>query len=153
MQEYFAEVSLPIRELVEFVLASGSIDNRYGGGDLYQRANEGSRLHRKLQRQSKTEYGDRYHSEVALSDDRVENGILYHIFGRADAILTDSEGTIIEEIKTTELPLSSLSADPSSAGYRPLHWAQAKCYIAGYANSQLRIQFRMLHRIYQHIAV
>ena len=48
MQEYFAEVSLPIRELVEFVLASGSIDNRYGGGDLYQRANEGSRLHRKL---------------------------------------------------------------------------------------------------------
>ena len=28
MQEYFAEVSLPIRELVEFVLASGSIDNR-----------------------------------------------------------------------------------------------------------------------------
>lgn len=66
MQEYFAEVSLPIRELVEFVLASGSIDNRYGGGDLYQRANEGSRLHRKLQRQSKTEYGDRYHSEVAV---------------------------------------------------------------------------------------
>lgn len=128
MQEYFAEVSLPIRELVEFVLASGSIDNRYGGGDLYQRANEGSRLHRKLQRQSKTEYGDRYHSEVALSDDRVENGILYHIFGRADAILTDSEGTIIEEIKTTELPLSSLSGDPSSDGYRPLHWAQAKCY-------------------------
>ena len=62
MQEYFAEVSLPIRELVEFVLASGSIDNRYGGGDLYQRANEGSRLHRKLQRQPKTEYGNRYHS-------------------------------------------------------------------------------------------
>lgn len=25
--------------------------------------------------------------------------------------------------------------------------------IAGYANSQLRIQFRMFHRIYQHIAV
>lgn len=25
MQEYFAEVSLPIRELVEFVLASGSM--------------------------------------------------------------------------------------------------------------------------------
>lgn len=65
---------------------------------------------------------------MALSDDRVENGILYHIFGRADAILTDSEGTIIEEIKTTELPLSSLSGDPSSDGYRPLHWAQAKCY-------------------------
>ena len=108
MQEYFTEVSLPIRELVEFVLASGSIDNRYGGGDLYQRANEGSLLlHRKLQRLNpKTEYGDRYHSEVALSDDRVENGILYHIFGRADAILTDSEGTIIEEIKTTELPRS-----------------------------------------------
>ena len=34
-----ASVSLSVRELVEFILASGSIDNR-GGGDLYQRANE-----------------------------------------------------------------------------------------------------------------
>lgn len=39
-----ASVSLSVRELVEFSLASGSIDNR-GGGDLYQRANEGARLH------------------------------------------------------------------------------------------------------------
>ena len=35
---------------------------------------------------------------------------------------------IIEEIKTTELPLSLLSGQPDTPGYNPLHWAQAKCY-------------------------
>ena len=51
MQQPISKVSLSVRELVEFILASGSIDNRGGSADLYQRANEGSRLHRKLQRQ------------------------------------------------------------------------------------------------------
>ena len=36
-----ASVSLSVRELVEFILASGSIDNR-GGSDLYQRASTAS---------------------------------------------------------------------------------------------------------------
>ena len=52
MQQPISKVSLSVRELVEFILASGSIDNRGGSADLYQRANEGSRLHRKLQRQA-----------------------------------------------------------------------------------------------------
>ena len=40
-------LTLPIRRLVEFLLRSGSIDSRFTGFD---RANEGARLHRKLQR-------------------------------------------------------------------------------------------------------
>ena len=43
MQQPISKVSLSVRELVEFILASGSIDNRGGSADLYQRANEGSR--------------------------------------------------------------------------------------------------------------
>ena len=35
--------TLPIRRLVEFLLRTGSIDNRFTGFD---RANEGARLHR-----------------------------------------------------------------------------------------------------------
>lgn len=122
-----ASVSLSVRELVEFILASGSIDNR-GGGDLYQRANEGARLHRKLQKQSRSQYGEIYQPEVTLSDERKVDGVVFHIYGRADAILDDPEGPIIEEIKTTELALTLLSDQPEQSGYNPLHWAQATCY-------------------------
>ena len=129
MQEVFAEVSLPVRELVEFILMSGSIDNRVGGTDLVERANEGSRLHRKLQKQSRERYGDRYRAEVSLSQQWTEDGISFRVFGRADAILTEEDGSVtIEEIKTTDLPLSSLSGTEGESGFRPLHWAQAKCY-------------------------
>jgi len=122
-----ASVSLSVRELVEFILASGSIDNR-GGGDLYQRANEGARLHRKLQKRSRSQYGEIYQPEVTLSDERKVDGVVFHIYGRADAILDDPEGPIIEEIKTTELALTLLSDQPEQSGYNPLHWAQATCY-------------------------
>ena len=40
-------LTLPIRRLVEFLLRSGSIDSRFTGFD---RANEGARIHRKLQK-------------------------------------------------------------------------------------------------------
>ena len=48
-------LTLPIRRLVEFLLRSGSIDSRFTGFD---RANEGARLHRKLQRAAMKEYPD-----------------------------------------------------------------------------------------------
>ncbi len=43
----FATVHLPIRQLVEFLLRTGSIDSRFTGFD---RALEGARIHRKLQK-------------------------------------------------------------------------------------------------------
>ena len=42
-----ASIHLPIRQLVEFLLRTGSIDSRFTGFD---RANEGARIHRKLQK-------------------------------------------------------------------------------------------------------
>lgn len=128
MQQPISKVSLSVRELVEFILASGSIDNRGGSADLYQRANEGSRLHRKLQRQAHERHGKAYRSEVVFSDERELDGILFSVYGRADGVLRENESAIIEEIKTTELPLSLLSGQPDTPGYNPLHWAQAKCY-------------------------
>ena len=41
------QITLPVRQLVEFLRRVGSIDNRFTGFD---RANEGARIHRKLQR-------------------------------------------------------------------------------------------------------
>lgn len=40
-------IRLPIRQLVEFLLRTGSIDSRFTGFD---RANEGARIHRRLQK-------------------------------------------------------------------------------------------------------
>ncbi len=40
-----ASIHLPIRQLVEFLLRTGSIDSRFTGFD---RANEGARIHRRL---------------------------------------------------------------------------------------------------------
>ena len=56
-------LTLPIRRLVEFLLRSGSIDSRFTGFD---RANEGARLHRKLQRAAVKEYPD-YEAEATCS--------------------------------------------------------------------------------------
>ena len=58
-----ASIHLPIRQLVEFLLRTGSIDSRFAGFD---RANEGARIHRKLQKAA----GEGYQAEVFLSAER-----------------------------------------------------------------------------------
>ena len=42
-----AQVHLSVRQLVEFLLQTGSIDSRFSGFD---RAAEGARIHRRLQK-------------------------------------------------------------------------------------------------------
>ena len=53
MQPASLALTLPIRRLAEFLLRRGSIDARFTGFD---RANEGARLHRKLQRAAVREF-------------------------------------------------------------------------------------------------
>ena len=96
-------VRLPIRELVEFLLRTGSIDSRFTG---FARANEGARIHRKLQKAA----GEGYAAEVFLSAQRTVEDITFTLEGRADGIFTDPEGTVvIDEIKTTALPTPSIT--------------------------------------------
>ena len=61
-----ATVHLPIRQLVEFLLRTGSIDSRFTGFD---RALEGAHIHRKLQKAA----GDGYQAEVFLSVEAVKD--------------------------------------------------------------------------------
>ena len=118
-------LTLPIRRLVEFLLRSGSIDSRFTGFD---RANEGARLHRKLQRAAVKTYPD-YEAEVALRQEFCCEGIAYTLEGRADGLFTDRDGMrTIDEIKTTTLPPELITGEQS-----PEHWAQAQCYAAIYA--------------------
>ena len=124
-------LTLPIRRLVEFLLRTGSIDSRFTGFD---RALEGARLHRKLQRAAVKEFPD-YQAEVSLRQQRSCAGVCYTLEGRADGIFTDTDGTTtIDEIKTTTLPPELITGEQS-----PEHWAQAQIYAAIYAAQQQRI--------------
>ena len=119
------QIRLAVRQLVEFLLQTGDIDSRFAGFD---RANEGARIHRKLQKQA----GESYQPEVFLSGSREVDGIRCTVEGRADGIFTDSEGrTVIDEIKTTGVPSGEISAELNFC-----HWAQGMVYASLYAAQQ-----------------
>ena len=112
-----ATVHLPIRQLVEFLLRTGSIDSLFTGFD---RALEGAHIHRKLQKAA----GDGYQAEVFLSVERQAEGITFTLEGRADGIFTDETGTVvIDEIKTTTVPYEEIAEE-----LNPCHWAQGMVY-------------------------
>ena len=116
---------LPVRQLVEFLLRTGSIDSRFTGFD---RANEGARIHRRLQKAA----GEGYAAEVFLSGEREVSGITFTIEGRADGIFSDKAGvTVIDEIKTTAVPADAITEDMN-----PCHWAQGMVYGALYGRQQ-----------------
>ncbi len=113
-------VHLSARELAEFLLRSGSIDSRHGG---VMRAQEGARIHRRLQAVCKKEEGSDYQSEVYLKGERELDGLVFQIDGRADGIFTSPDGIrTVDEIKTVEGEVLQDSC--------PEHWAQARIYAA-----------------------
>ncbi|MGL6104862.1 ATP-dependent DNA helicase [Romboutsia sp.] len=109
-------IKLSIRNLVEFIMRQGSIDNRYVGS---VKAIEGIRGHQKVQKS----YGDNYSAEVSLKHNFNYENLEFQVEGRVDGILTENEKIIIDEIKTTTKDLLLIDEE-----YNPLHWAQAKCY-------------------------
>lgn len=118
------QVRLSVRQLVEFLLQSGSIDSRFTGFD---RAAEGARLHRWLQKAG----GEGYQAEVYLKQSYTAAGVDYVIDGRADGIFVQDGLTTIDEIKTVTTPTQQITQD-----MQPVHWAQAQVYAAMYAAQQ-----------------
>ena len=117
-----SDIRLPIRQLVEFLLRSGSIDSRFAGFD---RALEGARIHRRLQKAA----GEGYAAEVPLCADYTVDGIRFTLEGRADGIFTNETGVVtIDEIKTTAVPEEEICEDMN-----PCHWAQGMVYGAIYS--------------------
>lgn len=117
------EIKISVRNLVEFILRSGDIDNRKGDMPDQEAMQLGSRLHRKIQGRM----GSDYTPEVMLRH-RVEcETYAIVIEGRADGIQVNSQGTLIDEIKGVyrELKLIQEPVD--------VHLAQAKCYAYIYA--------------------
>ena len=89
---------ISVRSLVEFILRSGSITSSSGIKDP-DAMQEGTRIHKMLQRKM----GAGYNAEVALSVTLpVEYGgtsFELTVDGRADGIFADETGTNIDEIK------------------------------------------------------
>lgn len=117
-------IHISVRNLVEFILRSGDIDNRTAGADKDAML-MGGKIHRKIQRRM----GAEYHAEVPLKYEVQCRGFTLSVEGRADGVIERPEGTVIDEIKGVFRELE-LMKEPV-----PVHLAQAKCYAYIYADT------------------
>ena len=108
---------ISVRNLVEFILQSGDLDNRRGTIDKDAML-KGSRLHRKLQKQM----GGDYRAEVALRMNCSYEDLDIRLEGRADGIFTEDEIVWIDEIKGIYGNVEQME-EPVK-----VHKAQAMCY-------------------------
>ena len=117
------QVRISVRNLVEFLLRSGDIDNRLSRGMQLNAMQEGTRIHKKLQR----EMGSSYSAEVPLRLDVRTDRYVLTIEGRADGIFTREDIPCIDEIKGVYQDVTKIETPV------PVHLAQAKCYAYIYA--------------------
>lgn len=126
MDENLPMIRISVRNLVEFILREGNIDNRTGGGQDPENMQMGSRIHRKIQRQM----GSDYQAEVPLKTEIVCDGFTLKIEGRADGLIHTKEQVMVDEIKGV---LRELDLVQEPAG---IHLAQAKCYASMVAEQE-----------------
>lgn len=115
-------IRISVRNLVEFILRSGDLDNRRGSMDA-EAMQKGSRLHRKIQKQM----GSNYRAEVSLKQEQEFSDMILAVEGRADGILEENGQVTIDEIKGVYLLVEKLEAPIG------VHRAQAMCYAYIYA--------------------
>lgn len=127
-------VKISVRNLVEFILREGDIDQRRTAGADKEQMQLGARIHRKIQRQM----GSDYHAEVPLKMEVLCEGFTLCLEGRADGIIKRADEIVIDEIKGVLRELKYIE-EPVA-----VHLAQAKCYAYMYASQnhleEIRIQ-------------
>ena len=158
-REALSQVRISVRNLVEFVMRSGDLDDRMMAGAKKEAMQAGSRLHRKIQRRM----GSDYQAEVSLKHTVKEDSFELLIEGRADGIITEPGGVTIDEIHINTFDLinghsAGLCDDPIGPSLNeklkrilfycmqmylygsgkaedpdPVHMAQALCYGTIYA--------------------
>lgn len=119
----YKEFRISVRNLAEYAYSSGDLDARFVG---MSKALLGTRLHQKLQgirKDEAAEDGGTYRKEISISRTVSYRDLMFVISGRIDGLEEGSRGVVLEEIKTTGIPLSDIGEDTW-----PIHWAQAKCY-------------------------
>ena len=136
-------IRVSVRNLVEFIMRGGDIDNRTSGSMEKEAMLMGGRLHRKIQRSM----GSDYHAEVTMKTVIPCDGFSLQVEGRADGIILHGEDekkeAVIDEIKGVLRELEHIT-EPVK-----VHLAQAKCYAHIYASQngleQIKVQMTYCH--------
>ena len=119
------QIKLSVRNLVEFVLREGDIDNRRRVSEK-DAMEAGSRMHRKIQKNM----GSYYRSEVPLAIELPMAHFVMRIEGRADGILEKDGQVTIDEIKGVYRDVEDMETPVF------VHLAQARIYAYIYATQQ-----------------
>lgn len=149
MEPDMQELHISVRNLVEFILRGGDIDNR--SSRMVQEAMlEGGKIHRKIQKSM----GSSYTAEVPLKIERIEESYILVVEGRADGIAfgefaADEPAEQMEEQRLVDTQKDEMQIgeplwyiDEIKGVYRNLasmeqpvyvHKAQAMCYAYIYA--------------------
>lgn len=122
--EWVKQSKISVRNLVEFILRRGSIDNRKKSNHT---ALEGAKIHRKLQKEA----GETYEKEVFLKTTVELDDIQLTIEGRADGIFQKDGLYYIDEIKTSEPRFEDLEQEQVD-----LFFHQARVYAYIYCHKQ-----------------
>jgi DNA excision repair protein ERCC-2 len=117
-------LKISVRNLVEFVYRSGDISFEFSGTS---RNLAGIKGHQKIQKSR----GAGYQAEVTLEHSFILDGMTISVGGRIDGLWETEDGLVLEEIKTTTLPLEEILADSFF-----LHWAQVRTYAFIYMNNE-----------------
>lgn len=117
-------IRISVRNLVEFILREGDIDNRITGSMERDVMQQGSRIHRKIQKRM----GSAYRAEVPLKKKCSCKGFILQVEGRADGIFEEDGQVTVDEIKGVMRDIEQMKAPVG------IHLAQAKCYACIYAS-------------------
>ncbi len=138
MSQIQKNVRISVRNLVEFVLRSGDIDDRRGTGGGTEAMLEGARIHRAIQGAAGSDYSAEVSLKISIP---LRDDLTLTVEGRADGIIEQDGGTTIDEIKGMYIDVEEME--------RPLdiHLAQAKCYayIQAVQNGLSEISVRMTY--------
>lgn len=116
-------IRISVRNLVEFILRSGDLDNRRSKMADKEAMLMGGKIHRKIQK--KMESADQ--AEVSLRHETIYEEFSIQVEGRADGISRAQDVVLVDEIKGVYRDLARLESPVE------VHEAQAKCYAYFYA--------------------
>lgn len=111
-------IEVSVRNLVEFIMRSGDIDNRQTSGATMDAMAKGTKIHKKIQKMG----GNNYFPEVTLKMDFDFQDYKIKLEGRADGIIKDKNRVTVDEIKGVYKNVMRIEKPVE------VHRAQAMCY-------------------------
>jgi DNA excision repair protein ERCC-2 len=117
-------LKIAVRDLVAHVLRAGDLSFEFLSS---ARPVDAIRIHQKIQQARPANYT----AEVAITHQIETDLFILTVGGRIDGIFQESDGVLVEEIKTTTRNLDYFESHDN-----PIHWGQVKTYAYIYARDQ-----------------